>query len=515
MSVPSSSATASAQVPRRRAACDHCRLQKLRCVRNPSSPFSKCDRCIAAKAKCNFGVPKAAGRPPSTGTKDSPKHHDGPKSAQNTSRSAPRINNVSDSQDLSTSPLQSWSNSTGIRSTEGSWAAPSSDQNAFLSPSYEEICLPGVIDMDLVHLDSSSLIDFSTNHQKQQPSNPSTPVSGNTGSQLFSQSSGLYNSSDFFDCLATFDTQFIDTNIEPTEKGFALPGSSYEKEQHPIHHLSELSMSLYNLFIESNDLRQEMGDNRPLSEFPCGFAGRLLENSKGFLELLLSFQKTSDGVKEEHLESPQQPLETFSAGSSPSADSNFDETFSITPRRDSFASYSTTPTEKKTNRRADMSIILQLLACYLRITQLHNILYTVIYNFITNPREGSPPQASSSSSGTQTPEKLANQPPSIFPGLQIGGVHLESFGIFQIKLLLQISAHILGEIESALSLPDGYRVSRKKDDEASGVLGVAIPPIFFEMTVADNESAGGQDGILGSKARLGKLRSLLKGSINI
>lgn len=160
-----------------------------------------------------------------------------------------------------------------------------------------------------------------------------------------------------------------------------------------------------------------------------------------------------------------------------------------------------------------MTIVLQLLACYLHITQLHNILYTAIYHYVSTPQQDD---------GSNNNNDNYNNDP-IFPGLHIGGVHLDRFGRFQIKFVLQISAHILGEIERALALPDGYRISRKRDDEASGILEVSIPSQFLQMTMVDHyhgSSSNGdpgdhQGGISGSKAQLGKLRVLLKGTINI
>ncbi|MCJ1321564.1 hypothetical protein MMC15_006909 [Xylographa vitiligo] len=47
----------------KRGACDRCRGQKLRCLREDQSQDSTCVRCFKAGAVCSFGTPKRAGRP--------------------------------------------------------------------------------------------------------------------------------------------------------------------------------------------------------------------------------------------------------------------------------------------------------------------------------------------------------------------------------------------------------------------------------------------------------------------
>ena len=55
--------------PNKRGACDRCRGQKLRCLRDDQSRDSSqapCVRCFKAGAICSYGIPKRAGRPPAT-----------------------------------------------------------------------------------------------------------------------------------------------------------------------------------------------------------------------------------------------------------------------------------------------------------------------------------------------------------------------------------------------------------------------------------------------------------------
>jgi len=57
----------------KRAACDRCRGQKLRCLREAPGGIStgKCVRCNTAGAVCSFSVSKRAGRPPASATANS------------------------------------------------------------------------------------------------------------------------------------------------------------------------------------------------------------------------------------------------------------------------------------------------------------------------------------------------------------------------------------------------------------------------------------------------------------
>lgn len=292
-------------------------------------------------------------------------------------------------------------------------------------------------------------------------------------------------------------------------------------DQHRIKQLSELNMSLYYLSVQSNDLKQEIDQSVGLSNFPDKFAGMLLENSMKLLKLLKSFQDPGD------LEMPARPaqyhLPTDSASRSPSSDSSFSETPSSNPTRTTNMSIMAKPSDGKTQRQTDMTVVLQLLACYLRITQLHDVFYTAVYHYITTSIQGYTQldYRNSNSHGTKRTSLygLLGQLHPIFPGLQIGGAPLEDFGIFQVKLILQISTHILGEIERTLALPEGYRVSRKRNDETTGTLGVSIPTQLLKMSIMDNgprsDLSGDQNGISGSKARLKMLRTLLKGTISI
>lgn len=77
----------------------------------------------------------------------------------------------------------------------------------------------------------------------------------------------------------------------------------------------------------------------------------------------------------------------------------------------------------------------------------------------------------------------------LIPGMQIGGVLLDNFGKFQIKFLLQVSTHVLGEIKMVLGLPDGHCIS-KKDQQSQGILEGSVSTQFIEMTTSERGKTG-------------------------
>ena len=77
------------------------------------------------------------------------------------------------------------------------------------------------------------------------------------------------------------------------------------------------------------------------------------------------------------------------------------------------------------------------------------------------------------------------QIPAIFPDLELGGFSLSEFGNFQMVLVLQVCTHLLSEVEVALGLSEGCRVSRRSMTEGSGILGASVTAQFIEMSMSD------------------------------
>lgn len=230
---------------------------------------------------------------------------------------------------------------------------------------------------------------------------------------------------------------------------------------------------------------------------------------------------------------------------------------------------------------ADMTEVFALLTCYIRLLHLHSLLYVRITQSLTSlSQEPSPSPSNSNQAGifaaqdclpghSSAPDlsslgvtsssasrdgvmdsisplqNSGGMPAPVFPGLSLDGVCLDDFAKFQIKFLLQITAHTLGEIEGVLGLPEGYRVSRrdsafganpaangtagKRGQRRRGILETGcVSKGFIEMTMTERglnmESTatgtgtgtgiGVGDWLMCIRDHLAELRKLLKGTIN-
>ncbi|KAF2816385.1 uncharacterized protein BDZ99DRAFT_458260 [Mytilinidion resinicola] len=101
--------------------------------------------------------------------------------------------------------------------------------------------------------------------------------------------------------------------------------------------------------------------------------------------------------------------------------------------------------------------------------------------------------------------------PVLFPGLTIGGVSLACYPRFQLKFILQICVHHLGEVETLLGLPAGFCVSKSGLDggEATAAGGI-LHPVLVRTVMMEAEET-----VKGIKRVLAELGEDLKGSIQV
>ena len=296
--------------------------------------------------------------------------------------------------------------------------------------------------------------------------------------------------------------------------------SSNDAQQQLMQHLSELDMRLHSELMNLNTQSQD--DNSDSAALFNQFVGSTFQSSATFLNILKSFYPTAACAS-----SAEPPLASTNPTSiiihpnsrSPSDMSNFsDAAPRLTNKVDTDLQASAanamatkrpynklirsapSETTKSLPSNVDMATVLQLLRCYIRIIHLHSIFYSKFSAYLAALPPG------------------PYQPPPVFPGIRVGGVPLDDFGTFQMKLLLQISTHILGEIEMALGLPDGYRIS-KKNAGVCGILEKSVSVAFIEMTMRESERTTGfgveSDRTASIRRDLAWLRLRLKGTINI
>lgn len=578
----------------KRAACDRCRGQKLRCVREDqdrTSSSGKCIRCTTADATCSFSASKRAGRPPTSGA------------TSNLERRG--IGNISPGRSGSTSVMANKIRQTGFderrqddrfrcrlgengdeiplegtlagreRGVEmghatiaGEHIAGSSNPSsmhessnisnvepllfsaAYLATSNANLpwadegittFYDGGDPTDLEPFESEYSWPFPQTQTGTQDMEIQIPDPSPTREDRQAQDTGVdennailshirrsnlemglsprlatghtmeSGSADSFESVRIHELheKAQDREMEaPTNLGIFTPKSaslkdfvemgdipfdnsfSADEAQHRcMRELSDLGMDLYSQLIANGDTFGSPGlQNR--------FVGTVVNSSAKFLALLTSFYPLTRSTMKKSV------FGASDGGGSPSEASEFgdftmDERGQGHPWNRSVATSACQDDSKPVP--ADMTTILGLLTCYIRIIHLHNILYSRIYDHLT-----------------ASLRKGASVPP-VFPGLQVGGMPLDEFGNFQVKLLLQISTHVLGEVEMALGLPDGYRIS-KKSGQSLGILETSVSVQFIEMTMRENGRTGlgiGTDRVMSIKNNLACLKRLLNGSINI
>ena len=351
----------------------------------------------------------------------------------------------------------------------------------------------------------------------------------------------------------------------PSEDTNSMP-SSNEAQHRRMQEISELTMSLYSL-ITTVDQQQQHSHSATKSapsslanDLQDPFVGSVLKYSKAFLIILRSFHPStspslltrpwtqysalgssdSDGSASDSASVFGNGTRTFSAHKKrPCQDSSLRGHHSVASRS-AFSSSNANDSHSRPGS-ADMTTVFQLLTCYIRIIHLHSILYARILDHLlislpshSHNRNGNKSAAPQQQQQRQQPKPREQQPPPLFPGMQVDGVSLDDFSIFQIKLILQINTHVLGEIEMALGLPDGFRISARIPG-ATGVLETSVSVQFIEATMREIEttmlaSDGAGDGngrtpglgfgvemdrVSLIRENLVKLRKLLKGTINI
>ena len=280
------------------------------------------------------------------------------------------------------------------------------------------------------------------------------------------------------------------------EKGGLSFESSFsvDKVQHQrMQELSELGMNLYSQLTANGAQLQGTTGSPALQD---QFVGNIIKSSASFLALLSSFYpRTPPSTRDSVFTSSDEDRSASKA-----SEFGYFTTDEISQRRHPKRSVANSVGKDDLNPLpADMTTIFQLLTCYIQIIHLHSILYSRISDYLT------------------AQARRDTLLPPIFPGMQVGGLLLDDFGNFQVKLLLQISTHILGEIEMMLGLPDGYRIS-KKSTQCQGILETSVSVQFIKMMMSENGQTGlgiERDRVMSIRDNLVSLRRLLKGTINI
>ena len=310
------------------------------------------------------------------------------------------------------------------------------------------------------------------------------------------------------------------------------PTSHHNVQHQRMSELSELGMILYSQGMVTNP----EDDSNPIDlSLPNCLAAKVLESSVKFLDLLTSlysFETSSPKSSDEM--TPANPNNSSDEEMSTILDDSESDLLDIpTDRNKKKINRKKTPADRDHASKSmpapgeghssssrtgscdsksppsgnpnpplqpmDMTEVFSLITCYIRLLHLHGFFYSRLSDFLI--------------ASVHTPgARLA----PVFPGLQIGSLSLDGFAKFQVKFLVQISTHVLGKIETALGLPDGYRIS-KKDCEHRGILDDSSFVQFVEMALKDKETQRPrlveEDRFASVNNRLSRLRHILKGAI--
>ena len=615
MSTPEGAATSGLSIsnPRgnKRGACDRCRGQKLRCLREDQSQGSRqatCVRCFKAGAICSYGIARCPGRSPGSNA-PSPQERRGsgggkPKRGEMASRSTANTSGQSALFDSKADGGQ------GRRGTRGRGSGLSlgeytADQVSegqtedttsihALSPlSLHDISnIFDEVNLDFPAFSASSsatipwpekrLPPFSNNdaggapaleplgskyswalhHYQAQPIDVQIPTALPISNDEQSRDVGVnahgipaqtcspnVQISGASDDVMDLDLPSTSAPLNPTKALKARPGRARDSDreragvskcfgmsstansalfkdlagskigiksdenllsvseiQHRrIRKLSELAMELYAQLAANDPENLQPTPGAIATTFQDQLVGSVLKSSNTFLTLLTSFSAPATSS------SPFSPSPTPSishnnstcsssdSGPSPSASAlDYDDPAMNKPVQHSHCKLlSGSSDDPKPPPPTDITTVLQLFTCYIRIIDLHSIMYARILDYIL--------------AFPQHNTQQVDSVPPIFPDMQVGGVSLNKFGTFQIELLLQIGVHLLGEIESALGLSEEYRIGKRKCGE-TGVLGASVSEGFVECLM--REGGWKAKRVECVREQLDSLGRVLKGTID-
>ena len=484
----------------RRLACDRCRSQKLKCVR--TELHETCQRCRTAKTACSFGRPLPPGRPPSvrTSTHEPIVHSRMPPTAIfNQGESSP--SNPSLDRQLDRTDKQIHQRLTS--------------PNLLVDAAFSERSLPHVGNLD----DDTDLFNMLTEDTVMGDHDSSTfdiwstaldkPVGDSSPQQIVGQPG---NASGVLTHLATGDMSIMsreprvpsrtqrprtDLMIPTTHEKRHMNGSTSSPrrsapqnstptlrklgDSNASQDLSALMQKLMQLGsimyeLQSKYCPENHGGramNISLDTFPIELVGKVLQVAMDFLEILRGFFFTQESPSRSDSASSLLRRRGTSISDFSDADDRAYHRYQLSPSPTSrpFSAYtpSSSASDYSTRRvsAAAKPATLQLISNYLNLLQLYLLLYNSVYDY------------------TRATDSDFRQSQPIWNDLSIGDAPLYGFADIQIKLVLQVAARLLEEIEAGLGLTEGCRVSKKAAGEGVGILGMNVTAHFVEMCMSE------------------------------
>lgn len=616
----------------KRGACDRCRGQKLRCMREDQSQDSAqatCVRCVKAGATCSFRIPsKRTGRPPASHglSSQARKAQDGGAASRSTLKKS-GLNGFSDSQtpDGGQSQCGMGERSSGQRlgeiaadqesegdtedlgllhamspwslnGTSNTFGGVGFDFPAFSGSSTATLPWPDET-LPSFYNDAGEFPGFESfgakwsrafNTYEAQPMDiqipTASPMSNDDRSRNMSvnasgapaqtylanaQISGLSNEAMDLDLPRenVYVSRFSPTNTQKPRLGLveedgdrqraqqyaSLDMSSTaksalfenfaekqagvdfneetlsvnENRQRRMQELSELAMDLYTQLAANDPQKHQPTFAATATGFQDQLVGSVLKSSNTFLTLLTSlFATTTPSSPDRSVFTNQNSTSCNSSDSDSDSDSGASSLASVLHPDDPAMEDESVQRQQQHLRRdlpignpadlsskptppIDMATILQLLTCYMHIIHLHSIMHARLLDYMLAFLPNSPTNTNINTN-TNSTQPVDGSVPPVFPGMQVGGVSLDRFGTFQVNLLLQISMHLLGEIELALGMPKEYSVGKRKGS-GRGVLEASVSGGFVKCLMQEEAWRGKRVECV--RERLAYLRRVLKGAV--
>lgn len=308
-----------------------------------------------------------------------------------------------------------------------------------------------------------------------------------------------------------------EAGVNPNEETLSVN----EIQQRRMQELSELAMDLYAQLAANDPQNHQPTSGATATGFQDQLVGSVLKSSNTFLTLLTSLfapsrpssphPTISTNHNNSSCNSSDTDSDSDSGASSPASILRFDdpamedESMQQQRLRRNLPAGSSADLSSKPPPPIDMATVLQLLTCYMHIIHLHSIMHARILDYML----AFLPNLQTNNTTTTQPQDISVPP--VFPGMQVGGVSLDQFGTFQVKLLLQISMHLLGEIELALGLPKEYSVGKRKGS-GRGVLEASVSGGFVKCLMREEAWRGKRVECV--RERLGYLRRVLKRAVD-
>lgn len=430
----------------RRLACERCRSQKLKCEK--SNIPNCCQRCRKADVQCSFGLALPPGRP-----RTQPAPPPVPTRSSEATKE-PAENNH---------PIEVIASPTSFNADQAHQPFGSAGAFHQTSPFNDD----SILDVSFTH-------DVLTNDYIGLPA---ALTATHPGSEPFDALVSIdhlqHTMASARDNFMMMDTQPSSPLLQPLQ----MPATSsltrprgYKTMQAPtgslaalVRRAADLSDNMYELRIKYHHGKHSELDAP--GQFPTHMSGEVLQAAQDFLTLLRGF---------------------FWEETPPSAGSSSTHSLTLVPTNTSSRTSSTSAIlVEQPHRRvihdADRPAALTMIAGYQRLLDLYLLYYQAVHEYIRDT------------------EPAWRRSQSIWKDLHVGGASLCEFGDLHIKLIMQATARVLEEIEDALGLPVGCRVSHPPSGDVnvggSGVLGTIVTSSFVEQCIAEGINGGSDQGL--------------------